>query len=215
VLVTRFVGHSVIASIRKARLVYPGVIDTGQIKDILESCKDVLVIPSPAVDAVRKDVPVEPDGQAPLEPEVDLAVLDFLTTPRRKEMTEMDKLAAAILALTQANGGKVGKMHLAKIIKDTCPDTTSAKLVRDGWVVPVANEGHKVGSYMPSEKLLATVKQEQHEPDDPYARAKFLIAQKPEILAERHALEEKAAEIRKRLERIEIAEEVLERLSAL
>lgn len=219
VLFTRFVDHPVVEKIKRKKQVYPAVIDTGQIKSILESCRDLLSPPprSLSMDDGLSVIPVEPVGQAPPpEDEMDLAVLDFLTTPRRKEMTDMDTFAAEFLQNAQANGGKAGKMSLAKIIKETCPGMTSAKLARDGWIIPVTKEGRThVSSYLPSEKLLAVVKQEQHEPDDPYERAKFLIAQKPDLLNEKDRLMSLVSEIHDKLERIETAEKVLAQLNTL
>ncbi|MBI2409961.1 hypothetical protein HYV30_02890 [Candidatus Kaiserbacteria bacterium] len=220
VFLTRFVHHADVERIRKHHNVHPVVLDTGQIKRVLESCGDLLA-PAPrrpTVAGVPREVTAEP---APDARGVDEDVLDFLTTPFPKEavMSAMDCFTRAFLAAAEANTlrpGSVGKKVLGKIRRDCGVGESPRQMVSDGWLKPDVSEGREhAGWYKAGERMLSTSTDPKFEPADPIERARFLIARKDAILAEQAELEGKLEQVKQQLERIRTAEKLLGQLAEL
>jgi hypothetical protein len=230
VLHTRYVDHRDTDRIEDS-VVYKPPVGVGLIKQILESCADlILSSPKPVANERSHPATAEPVAQAPLVDAADrmsFDALDLLTTPtRRHEMDNMDRFTEAFLEAA-GKDGFVGKITLGRLLKEHGIKGEPRRLIKNGWLVGVVRDGcKKFGSYKAGEKMLSSVKQEKFEPEDLSDRVKFLIAQKPELLAEKAGLEDelkrvtsefeaKIAEVNQKLARTETAEKLLEELKAL
>jgi hypothetical protein len=201
-------------------VVYPVVVHYRTIIEIIESCKDLMVVQpctcaSLQCNETRAVAKAEPAvGATPLIQDLSEDVLDFLTTPPPKEKHEMNIMGCFTKAFLEAaaadSEGRVGKVVLGRLRAQCGVKESASKLVRDGWLESVVTPGRdKAGWYKAGETMLQSeVDQKKAEPEDPYELAKFLVAQKDEVLAE-------FAEVEKKLARIELAEKVLEQLAGL
>ncbi len=221
VLMTRFMDHTVFKRIRRTKLIHPVPIGTGQIKDILESCSDLL-IPVPCSSTVRNVPEGMTTGKATevvAVQDYDYDVLDFLTTPKKEHyaMSNMDQFAEEFLKVAAANAeGYVGKKILAKIRKESLVVEKSRTLVQAGWIVPGVRPGKKqISYYTAGKKILAASADPKFEPEDPIERAKFLIAQKDALLTQKNEMEYNLKQVYQKLEKILTAEKLFDQLKAL
>src|SRR6185369_17791810 len=120
-------------------------------------------------------------------------VLDFLTTPappRRQHMdmqTQPDqslmKFTAAFLEAARGDSeGRVSRVVFNQLRQQCGVVSISETLRKHGWVTGHASEGRtNIGWYKAGPKMTATqaAPQPNEPPEDPYARAKWLVAQKP------------------------------------
>jgi len=221
-LTTPTLGHSDIENLRRSSVFYKIPIKYREIIGILESCADLLVAQrctSVAHDLSEVVAIEQAATQKPLSVlDIDDDVLELLTRPRprRAEMEkDFEKLTEAFLAAAKASPNKpghVGKITLREICKECGMEGTSTqKLVRMGLVKPVVSPGKdKAGWYAPGEKMIAvgSVPATPDEPEDPYEWAKWKIAQKADLLAQKAKIEEALAEI-------DLAEKAIEQLKTL
>ncbi len=224
ILLTRFMHHADFRKIKSERDkdCYSKVLGTGQIKRILESCKDLL-IPAPhspvAVETPKTMATVEPIVMATPAITCPDDVLDFCTATRRCEMSEMDKLTRAFLSAANANPvkpGYVSRITLGQIRKECGVTENNPQLANAGWIVSEISEGKaRVGWYKPGPKMLANSEHEKFEPEDPVERARFLIAQKEPILVRKAELEDEFEAVKKELARIEMAERLFGQIKEL
>lgn len=223
VLYPEYLSHRDVERLKRglnSRIVYPIVVHYRTIISTIESCKDLMVVQpctcaNPQCDETRAVTKAEPAvGAIPLIQDLSEDVLDFLTTPPLKEKHEMNKMecfAKAFLEAATSDGeGRVGKVTLGKLRTQCGVEESVSKLIRDGWLESVVTPGkQKAGWYKAGQTMLqSSADQKNVEPEDPYELAKFLVAQKPGVLAE-------FAEAEKKLARIELAEKVLEQLAGL
>lgn len=223
VLFTRFVYHHEFNKLRAGKSHWPIPIELRSIKNILNSCADLLDFSQDQNNTIGSTRDHETAIPAAVEPltkpiqvdKLDDDVLDFLTAPNPKEKYEMDnleKLTRAFLAATELNitkPGYVGKKRLAKLRREYGVEETPPQLVKVGWIIGEVEGAHKqVGWYKPGPKMTALIAQENCEPEDKYELALHLVSQKDTILAQKKKIEEM-------LDRIETAEKVLTALSAL
>lgn len=212
ILCAEYANHSHTERIKDSRM-YSVVVHYHVIIHILETCTDFLTRPcSPTAHDPPHVVATEPTVQTIPAVEIDDAVLDFLTVPREeKHMSTIQEFAEAFLTMAAANKrkpGYVGKMDLSKLRKEHAVEQTTQDLVRSGWLVGEVGKGKtNIGWYKPGREMLVAEK-EKPEPADPYELAKFLIAQKPDLLVQ-------IDEINTKLARIEIAEKALKQLDDL
>lgn len=216
VLYSEYLAHSDVERIKRGingNIVYPVVVHYRTIIAIIESCKDLMAVQTyvTAVGETSAVTPVAQPARAIAVQDLSEDVLDFLTTPPKEKhkMNNMERFAKEFLRTVDSEG-RVGKVMLGRLRVHCGVEESVSKLVRDGWLEPVVTPGcQKAGWYKAGEMILQTgVDQEKVEPEDPYELAKFLVAQKNGVLAEK-------AEVEKKLARIELAEKVLEQLAGL
>lgn len=216
ILFTEFISHSVSDRVKKAKekeCYHPIPIKIGQIKQILESCKDLL---KPSVSIVRTTE--AKTSELPSDNLVDHAIhdglLDFLTQPQKElpEMTEMQKFALAFQDPLNKNAeGLVSSKTLGEILVACGIKKTNSQMVTTGWVkrAEPTDGKSKVFWYLPG-RLIAkeTAQKVVPLPETASGRAEYLIAQKPLLLAEKEKLAARQSEIDATLEMIANAEQI-------
>jgi hypothetical protein len=194
----------------KGPIVYGIVLKYGTIIDILESCKDLLVVePCACVSSVAPKAPEAPAQPAPATPGHSDDVLDTLTKPRKGDEMSKDTFSKFIAAVYDVikRKGSIGKNELGTFRKKYEINETPAGLVAGGWIVGVVKK-EQIGSYTAGAMMTAGPKGEGSAPTDPYEWAQWMVAQKEATLA-------KKAEIETKLAEIEIAEKALEQKRVL
>ncbi len=221
VIFTRFVGHSDQERMQRKTNGHTRVIKVGVIKRVLEACKGVLgddSVKSFASDVATYDATLldhfEVTNRSLHVPtEKSSPVIHSEISIERNEMN-FKKLAELFVEKADRNGC-VGKMKLGRIGKE-CGIKNTAYLVRNGYVVPKISEGRKhAGQYSATEKLLGQINgQTSLEAELPVnsrdllAEARVLIAQEPELRAQFN-------EIHRKLQKLDEAKGLIEKLQAL
>jgi hypothetical protein len=217
VLLTRFVSHTDQAVLRckcKEDALYPHTLDIGFLKGILCECDDLftkkrckktqqtcLDYAVQAVDEKVSTFNLNDIEKELLQTEVTVDTFDTFAI-RFKEVSQSHHL------------GHISSQALARILNDF-GDVTVRDLTNNSWVIPIRGEGKKrIGWYKPTKKLQDRMDfEKREEPADPIDKAIFLIERRPEIEAEIKLLQGKIAECNVQLKRVELAEELLKKLS--
>lgn len=223
VLFTRFVDHKVFNRIKTKKKIYPIVIETGQIKKILEACQDLFMPDVHCYDKgsapqTQSNNCAEVAGSESLLPDT---LLDFLTEPQKEiPMNEFQKFAVAFKAAASSHPQLlVGSRTVGEIRKSSGVINTNPQLVVAGWMDSVigkdkdGNNKTKIGWYKAG-RLMKEVLEEPEVSllDSPAARAEFLISQESVLLAEQARLEGCLEEIKKKLDMIAAAKEMFGRI---
>ncbi len=214
---TRFTKHSTSFRLKGQIDTHPFVLGTGQIRQVLESCRDVLLAcqSKEASGVAEKGVSVSGSD----EMHVSDGLLDFLTQPQTKKeevkkMTEYDIFKQRFLAAASSNNGLVGCRMVNDLIIKSGVKEKIKQLVSLGWVEPfIAEKKTKVGWYKAGKLMLLETKPDTPPPpESPAARIEYLIAQKPQLIAQKEAFEKQVAEISGKLAMIEEAEAMLSKI---
>jgi len=235
VLLTGFISHAHQKSLIKQKgkdSISPIPFGIGEIKVILEACADLLGSVSETSDSEPGTVPdqVLEDHTEPNPDELNDEVLEFLTAPRRFEMSNYDEFTASFLEEAKRNkkqSGLVGKKVLSKLRKQFGIEASPPTLISGNWIVPQIGENKRqIGWYKAGPQMLDNAGNEKFEPSDPLERMKYLISIKPDLQKkleemkkqkdEQAALfDKKMAEIREKIEKCLKAEEVFQSVKNL
>lgn len=217
VLFTKYMDHTTSAQIGRRKPVYKIVLEVRDIRTILESCKDVMIIPSHG--DTTKAAAAEPAATTAPANELSDAALNLITTPREKyEMNKMDCLTKAFLDAANANKECLISMKELARIRGACDiKETPQQLVSTGWIEGVTAGGKtKIGWYKAGPKMLEnTGPQKAEEPEDPYEWAKWRVAQEDAVLAKKAEIEAELAKVVAEIAEIGLAKEALARLNDL
>ena len=211
VLFTRFVNHTMTSRVRGQVEIHPGVVHLGQIKKALEFCADLLQKPH----HINNDVETSTASPATQPKSIQSSqerVLNIEMEPRKEQyMSSREKFAKDFIEASCADSEhRVNRIALGRLRNQNGIEETAIKLVRTGWLLSLAGSSGKIGWYKAGPKLLAAASlPSQAESADPIERAKFLVAQKQELLSEKGQLESWLQENAEKLSRIEAAEKLL------
>lgn len=210
VLCTRYISHSTMERVSKTKRTVRHVLGIREIQEILEAGKKVICEPTPvAINATSKGDPPAPDNKPTID--IDDDVLDFITTPRSCIMSNLECFARKFVEQSKISSktGYLSKNILGTIRTECEVGDTVAQLTRDGWVIGEKSEGKKkIGWYKPGEKMIQFLSSEKAEPTDPYQLALHLVSQKAD-------LQKQLMEVQMKLQKIEVAEKLLEQLDEL
>lgn len=194
------VDRKLVGKIAKNRSVMHTLLEPGDIRALLKECNDLI------------GVTATPAPIAPTTGDHD-EVLDWLTKPL--ELSTMEKFAQAFLAEAAKNDDRVGRRTLGELIRKHHAESVP-KLLAGGWITSEIAPGKKrVGWYLAGAKMDDLQKKAVILPEDPLERARFLVAQKDALIAEKQKIEAMLAEVNGKLERVEKIVQAIDHLSKL
>lgn len=197
---TRNVTPTLRGRISNNRSVSHVPLDPQDVRSLLKECAG-MIVPSP--------VRVARAPQASTSDEI----LDVLTKPQ--ELSAMEKFVQAFRAEAAKNDGRVGRRMVGKMIREHGTESV-IKLVAGGWIVAEVAKGKKrVGWYRAGEKMAELERKATILPDDPLERARFMLAQKDSLTAEKERLEGLLTAVKEKLELIEKIDQTIGQLNNL
>lgn len=222
VIFTKFTGHGTFSRVRTVTPTHPVVLGNGHIKRILESCKDVLEtsVVSPVEEEKLSSAIIDP------KPAVVASISKFevqtevvQVAPEEKKMEDMSGFILAFMKEADRRGGSVGRNTLGNIRRAHGINLSNPDLVRSGWILPIISEGQTgVGSYRASEKMLkeaGRVPETEPVADPTFVQVKAFIARGASLEEQIFQLELQLEELKKELDRVTAAKELLAKLTEL
>lgn len=219
-LLARYLGHQDSKRIPPS-ILYNITLETKEVINIFESCRDLLVVRSPVSAVQSPNQGLEQKLEIKPDPPKDLSleVYELLTQPSPSRSTAMsnDMQSFTKAFCFEANGNKqhkgcVGRNVLARMRKEHGIQQTATQLVATGWLEGHVSEGlDRTGWYKPGPKMLAIDAQKdavRSPPEDSYQYAQWLVAQEPDLL-------KKQADIQQQLHQVALAKKAIEELNAL
>lgn len=209
VLFTRFIQHKDYGRLKARNNCHAVALGTGMIKEIFESCKDVLALDT----SVVADSVVKTNVDTVSSPGENDELLDYLTQPPKEkaEMSDMDKFVNAFVigaTITHSSGCKaMSSQNLIKVIKELGLCTTPRQLAVEGWVESMTKEGAKKAYWYKAGRLMQNQEDrgEKPLPESTAGRVEFLLSQETELQQEKDKLEVRLAEVERKLTMINAA----------
>jgi hypothetical protein len=213
---TRFIEHADQQQL-EAHLpdVYKHCLNIGQIKKILDECRDLIMVEKSA-----GSKPSVPDINEQSEPTIE--DLEATLMEDARELNPMEKFAVrfrdeAVHHSDEYPLGRVSAPVTSRLLKEAGVEETPQSLIKSGWLDPIRSEGaRRVGWYAPGSQLEVVLNGEpEEEPDDPIDKARYLIKRKSfwnERIAE---LQGQIDECQKEVDRADAAEALLSKLEEL
>jgi hypothetical protein len=200
--------------------VYPHILETGNIKQVLKACAELMSKPSTPDEHGTELAPIEPLAAVLPTPIPTVAALHSIDTMdlnlHEQPRTPEEHFAHEFYELAgHADGATISKYQASNLVRKHFGDEYATKdLVEKGFLVPKVAEGRtKTGQYAAGEKLMEIMSAPP--PKNPIDRAHWLIEQEQELRAEESEIRSRLTEIETALTRIEKAKELIRQLEEL